>query len=568
MNQNTRTRQSLDLTNGLPADPDAEKFLLGYLLVDSAGRHLPNVCAGLHPSDFCLAAHETIFRRICDLAERNEPVDRITLANELQRHHKELERIGGLSYLASLDDGMPVNLTSAYVEGYIRRIKETAIRRRFALAANDLLKRAVDTDEPTENLLIAAAKSFTDLQADGRQEEPPVAPSWPEPLHEDAFHGVAGELVRVIEPHTEADPAALLLQLLAAWGSLIGRGPFYLVESDCHHTNLYVVIVGATSKGRKGTSWGRIRRVLADVDEHWTDHCIIRGLGSGEGLIDAMDGENADKRCLVQEAELARILAIVSREGTTLSAVIRDAYDTGSLSITTRQHKVNIKGAHVSLIAHISRDELRRRLNDTEIANGFANRKLWTCAARSRELPEGGKNLDQDLAPIIKRLSDATEFARKMGNTRVRMDEAARVLWRDVYHDLSAARPGLLGDVTNRMEANTIRVSLIYALLDHSEEIGEVHLRAALAVVAKYCYQSAKFIWGDSLGDPIADAILRVLRMAATEGLTRWDLMNHFGRNRSAGEIDRGIGVLAEHSLIRHASQESGGRPITRYWAL
>jgi hypothetical protein len=395
---------------------------------------------------------------------------------------------------------------------------------------------------------------------------PPTVVPWPEPLHPHAFYGVAGDLVRILEPHTEADPAALLLQFMAAWGSMIGRGPYYLVEADYHHTNLYVVVVGATSKGRKGTSWGRIRAVLATIDNHWVDNCIIRGLGSGEGLIDALGGNETDKRCLVQEAELARILAIVSREGTTLSAVIRDAYDTGSLSITTRQKKVSISGAHVSLVAHISRDELRRRLDDTEIANGFANRMLWTCAKRSQELPEGGGN--PEWGTVIRRLSEATDFARRMGNTRVKMDDAARALWRDNYHDLSSPKAGLLGDVTNRLEANTIRTSLIYALLDQSEAICEPHLRAGLAVVSKYCLDSARYIWGDSLGDPVADEILRTLRSAGTEGLTRWDLVNHFGRNKSAGEIDRAIGTLTEHGLIRFATQESGGRPITRYWAL
>jgi hypothetical protein len=399
-----------------------------------------------------------------------------------------------------------------------------------------------------------------------RPEPPPTVAPWPDPLHQDAFHGIAGELVRNLEPHTEADTAALLLQFLSAWGSLIGRGPYFQVEADRHHTNLFVVIVGATSKGRKGTSWGRIRAVLEAVDEYWAENSIVRGLGSGEGLIDVIGAEGADKRCLIHEAEFARILAILSREGTTLSAVMRDAYDTGCLSINTRQKKLNVKGAHVSLIAHISRDELRRRLNDTELANGFANRDLWTCAARSKELPFGGGS--PDLAPLIRRLCRAADFARKLGNTRVQMDQSARALWKDVYHDLSAARPGLLGDVTNRAEANTLRVALNYALLDESEEMCEPHLKAGLAVVPKYCFESARFIWGDVLGDPTADEILRVLRAAGAPGLTRLDIQNHFGRHKPATELDRAIGKLAESGLIKFRTEETGGRPVTRYWAL
>ena len=84
---------------------------------------------------------------------------------------------------------------------------------------------------------------------------------WPPPLDAAALHGLAGQIVRTIEPHTEADPVALLVQFLTAFGSFIGRGPHYAVEGDEHHANLYAVLVGETSKARKGTSWGRIRQL-------------------------------------------------------------------------------------------------------------------------------------------------------------------------------------------------------------------------------------------------------------------------------------------------------------------
>ena len=78
---------------------------------------------------------------------------------------------------------------------------------------------------------------------------------WPNPLSEDAFHGLAGDVVRTLEPHTEADPAALLLQFLVAVGSVIDRGPHFRAEADRHALNLFVVLVGETSKARKGSSW-------------------------------------------------------------------------------------------------------------------------------------------------------------------------------------------------------------------------------------------------------------------------------------------------------------------------
>ena len=98
----------------------------------------------------------------------------------------------------------------------------------------------------------------------------------------EAFHGLPGEFVRLVDPHTEADPAGPLVQFLVAVGSVIRR--LLVAEADKHHLNLFAAMVGASAKGRKGTSWGHIRNALADVDETWPER-VVHGLSSGEGLI-------------------------------------------------------------------------------------------------------------------------------------------------------------------------------------------------------------------------------------------------------------------------------------------
>jgi hypothetical protein len=544
-----------------PVNRHAERVVLGNALQD-----WPTLKVQIGPDLFWDQSHQRILRVMLELDKRGEPVDSTTVCEQLKRNGLNE---GDISVLIQLGD---VPVLGSGLDPYIRTLDKTRRLRTLAIGGQEIATEACIEGTDLRHLHDRYEKLGTVFRSD----EAPrcTIPAWPSPLGEDAYHGVTGELVRLIEPHTEGDSAALLVQFLAAWGSMAGRGAYYLVEGDYHHTNIYAVIVGATSKGRKGTSWGRVRAVLAASDEHFADNCIIRGLGSGEGLIDALSGENADKRCLIQEAEFARILAVASREGTTLSSILREAYDSESLSLirarvagASRPNKVSVKGAHVSMIAHITRDELRRRLGDVELANGFANRILWVCAARSKELPEGGGS--PDIGPLIRRIASATHFTRRLGSTRVRMDSAARELWMDVYHDLSAARPGLLGQVTNRLEANTIRVSLNYALLDESEEICEVHLRAGLAVVSKYCFDSARFIWGDALGDPVADQTLKRIRDAGAGGLTRLDLMNAFSRHKSSTELDRAIGVLTERALIRAVSRDdTGGRRETQYFAL
>jgi hypothetical protein len=128
-------------------------------------------------------------------------------------------------------------------------------------------------------------------------------------------------------------------------------------------------------------------------------------------------------------------------------------------------------------------------------------------------------------------------FARNVAE--MTRDAEACTLWTEVYEGLSEGKLGLLGAVTSRAEAQVMRLACVYALLDCSRIIRKPHLEAALDVW-RYCEESARFIFGDSLGDPVADEILRSLR-AATDGLTRTELSNLFGRNRSAREIGRAL---------------------------
>jgi hypothetical protein len=399
--------------------------------------------------------------------------------------------------------------------------------------------------------------------------------SWPEPVAAEAYHGLAGRIVRAIEPSTEADPAAILFQLLVAFGNVIGRGPYFAVEDDRHFTNENVVIVGQTSKARKGTSWGRVRRRFDLVDSAWYKNRVTSGLSSGEGVIEFVrdqiqnsegqieDPGEADKRALFIEPEFARILAVCGRESNTLSAIIRLAWDGSILRTLTRKKSGLVAtGGHISLIAHITKDELLKRLTDTEAGNGFANRFLWVCSRRARILPEGNPLDEEVIGPLDAELADTFRFARSV--SEIRRDTAAGKVWAGVYQQLSEGRPGLLGAVTSRGEAHVMRLAMLYGLLDRSEVIQTHHLLAALAAW-EYSERSARFIFGDALGDSTADEILRALRASGT-GLTRDQIREHFGRHRSSPEISRALGVLAEYGLAYPKEEETGGRPAERWF--
>jgi Protein of unknown function (DUF3987) len=399
-----------------------------------------------------------------------------------------------------------------------------------------------------------------------------------------AYHGLAGEVVARILPDTESDPAALLLQYLVSFGSAVGRGPYYQIEKDYHFANLFTVLVGQTSKSRKGTSAGRVRTIFNIADPGWTHERILGGMSSGEGVISAVrdpvyairkgveelvDAGTADKRLLLDEREFFQALAVLRREGSILSRVVRDAWDcVERLATLTKHSPTRATRPFISIIGHITADELRQALDHTSMANGYANRFLFACVKRSKLLPHGGA-LDEDISSKLgAQTSEALTEARTV--ERLTMTDAANRHWRDIYPTLSEGLPGLLGAITDRAEAQTIRLALVYALLDQAHQIDVHHIKAALALW-NFCVASARHIFGDLVGNPVADTILRGLRAAGTEGLSRTDLVNLFGRNLSANKIDAALVTLLSAGKVRRGSVKKvtgTGRPREMWFAL
>src|SRR5262249_10484372 len=159
---------------------------------------------------------------------------------------------------------------------------------------------------------------------------------------------------------------------------------------------------------------------------------------------------------------------------------------------------------------------------------------------------------------------EALAFARSAAG--VQRDDEARVVWREVYGELSEGRSGLAGALLARAEAHVMRLALLYALLDCSDAIKAPHLLAALALW-DYAERSVYFVFGDSLGDPLADDLLRLLR-ASPGGLTRNEIRDYFGRHQPSERIGRALGLLLQHRLARCERQETGGRPAERWFAL
>jgi hypothetical protein len=434
----------------------------------------------------------------------------------------------------------------------------------------DLKARGLLADEPFTRADQADRSSERSERSEERSPAPDLlsprslSSPWPT-LDPAALHGIAGRVVETLGPHTEADPVALLLTFLAAAGNILGLGPRAIADAAPHPARLNVVLVGQTSRARKGTAWAQIRNLLTQVDPSWTTGCVLPGIASGEALIaEVRDGTSdedlgvADKRRLVLEPEFARLLAVAAREGAILSAVLREAWDGNVLKNRTKAFPQVATGAHISVVGHITREELLRRLTDTEAANGFANRFLFALVRRSKRLPEGGQLDPAVLDHLAGQVGTAIERAYRVGV--LHRDPDARELWAEAYEDFGDGSGGLAGAITARPEAQTLRLSVAYAVLDGSPVITTDHIQAALAVWS-YCEASALAIFGDVLGDPIADRLLEALREAGEGGLDATAQSTLFGRHASAARLALARATLEAKGLIITGSEETGGRP-------
>jgi hypothetical protein len=567
----------------IPQAPDSERAVLSVLLLNGSAAEARDK---IKPAHFYTPSNRMIFEAILQLDARGIALDPVQLTEELRAAGK-LEKIGGQAYISEvIGAGLRCDMP-----GHIDRVIETATKRKLWVDATRAAEAANNghTSAQVVEMLRGAAEaadnSHISLNSQPVIERTPV--QWPEPLGKAAYYGLAGEIVRAIDPHTEADVVAVLGQLLASFGNVVGRRAHFLAEADQHFTNSNIVLVGNTSKGRKGTSYGQVRRLLAAVDPEWAGRCVAGGMSSGEGLIWAVrdaiekhepikvkgriDGYQdvivdqgvTDKRLLAIESEFASVLKVASREGNTLSAVIRQAWDNGNLCSLTKNSPARATGAHISIIGHITKDELRRYLEATETANGFANRFLWFCVRQSKMLPEGGQLHTVDFGPIERKLKTAIDHGREV--EEMKRDDSARALWWDVYPKLSEGKAGLLGAVTSRAEAQVMRLACLYALLDCSATIRKPHLEAALELW-RYAEDSARFIFGDAMGDPVADAILGALREAGDVGMTRTQISDLLKRHATRAAIDRALNSLAEAGRAKFRKEQTDGRPVERWF--
>jgi DnaB-like helicase N terminal domain/Protein of unknown function (DUF3987) len=550
-----------------PQNLEAERAVLASCLLDP--KCIPDVIDILKADDFYRAVHQILYRAILILHAQGVGIDVITLTEELTRQGSYGD-IGGDEFMLSIANSIP---HAANVLYHAQIVKQKATSRRAIQISTEIIRDGYSTMFSANQLVDRGLKQLLTLESETEEEPDAIGfADWPEPLADEAFHGIAGDLVRIIDPHTEADPAAILFQFLAGMGNMLGRRAHWRVEATRHHLNLFVCLAGISSKARKGTSFDHIVWLLEKVDPLFTSTRLGHGYTSGEGLISDVADDMvtngtitpgvSDKRLFWVEGEFGGVLTIMSRDGNTLSSVTRSLWDGKTVAGRSKNRPLRATGAHVSIVGHITVVEVNALLGSTNAANGFGNRFLWTCAKRSKLLPHGGALLTSNLDGIARDLEEVQSWVNQILDPDVPLmrSRESNAIWESVYPELSSGRPGLLGAMISRAEAQVMRLAAIYAVLEKDAYIRPPHLKAALACW-RYCEQSARFIFGERLGDASGEKVVKALTDAGMDGLGRAQINRlAFGGHKSPEDLEAILGRLIQAGVTEQFNVTTGDK--------
>jgi uncharacterized protein DUF3987 len=428
---------------------------------------------------------------------------------------------------------------------------------------------------------------------------PTSAVAWPDPIAEEGYHGALGTIAHEIEPYIETDTSALLINLIAMAGVMMGRQVYHEIGAKTHRAILNTVTVGETSQNKAdcvAPTEAIANEIAARYSLNAEDGAVsfgadpakltrMDGLATGEGLLYQVrdrryewrenrrthvpermmvDEGVEDKRLLVVEEEFARVFTVMGRDGATLSATIRRLYDSPEqASSKPKSAPITATGAHVALIGLITPDELHRKLSEVELTNGFINRFTWSVIKRINSRPNPprysemvGRHAEM-LWQALKRAEQVHEVVR---------DAEAQAEWDEIYEPLREGeedkpRDGILRDICARAHVHILRVSMVFAALDGSNVITLEHQHAARAIW-NYTERAATYLFTGYGTNPITTVILTHLKKGR---MTQKQINGLFQRNLPATAIKRALDELTEQGQVRSYQQETGGRPTT-WW--
>jgi putative DNA primase/helicase len=472
-----------------------------------------------------------------------------------------------------------------YLNTSLKKIRaEKAERENTAQQESDVAKWLAKVESCAPGALPAPVDAADD-------ELPPI----PGPKVVDAmYYGITGEIMRAACSGTEVHPAAVGTAFLSSASAALGRNRWVQIGNKEHHARLYTAHVGRSGIGGKGMAL-ELPQCIREEAESKRDpvqdgqfacgNFHNGGLSSREGLAYLIRDESDtkekdgtptdpgvdDKRLFVVEEEFANVLRQTKREGNTLSAAMRTAWDGGTIAPATKSNRTRATEPHIAIHANITPTELRVSLDNNDLTNGFANRFLFCYAERIGVVPIPMQTPKESIERFAAALLAAIRHARVSGE--VRATDAAKRRFATFYRahrrglGLTAQMRGLL----ERHPSYAWRLALTFALLDRKDEIDDAHMAAALAWL-DYYRESTRYIFSTARAEVAAgkvaglgEHIVKQLRQAVDQTMDREPLRVATGKP-DAKELNAALQELQDAGTVEEVvTPRKNGWPLRQY---
>ncbi len=383
--------------------------------------------------------------------------------------------------------------------------------------------------------------------------------------------GRAGKIVEQVMPFTEAAALPILIQILLFTAHVVGRRSFWCAGGSKHFLNQFVLLIGPTSTGRKGTSTALVKSIFQEIDERFCQAQILRGLSSGEGLIhhlkakdpgqtgkttDNVKGESLS--CIIIEEEFVNVLKVTKREGNTLSGNLRSLWDADTLQTLVKHNPAVAHNTFGSLIAHITQREFDKYVDEVDFHNGVLNRFIFIQCSKSKLLPLGGTIPKEKLLEVTKEIKNVIKHAKTV--REITFTDNAKNLWTEIYSESFSDDESVMTDLTARNIPILRRLACSFALFDCQNQVDVQHLKAAKIITDHSRDVCASFFLNNvRRTNSHGEAKLLAALKASEEGLTRTEILKVvFHKNKPANEITEMIqNLLAEGKIFEDISGSS-----------
>jgi len=433
-------------------------------------------------------------------------------------------------------------------------------------------------EPPLDNLEVTqmAKNVFNRYEPSEMKDEPTIS--------EEAFYGVIGKIVNLIKDETEASSESLLFQALAILGNLLDRKFYITINGSNIYTNEFVLIVGKTSKARKGTSFRAVSYFFKKAWGKVYEDRIRRGVSTGEGIIWTIrddvyidfikkNGERKrklqspgvlDKNIIFLEEEFSKPIKNARRESNNLSETLRVAFDSETLQSISKTQPATATDPNITLIGHTTREEFTRVLNEVDKDNGFFNRILFVHSYRSNIISQP-KDFEELLikSDLLTELFLLKDFINKSHSTKVTFSEDGAFWWNNFYEQYALAPEQANENIKGRTETHILKVAMILAVSDRTHIINANHLESAKAML-DYSTQTIDYIFKDSKSNSnSAFAILEFLKSKGGKCSRTEISYELFKKKVRSFKIDQYRDELRENCLIEISFQDK-----TEIWSL